>query len=163
MKKIPAGLGKAAAAATLAIMASVGLLSTTAAGDAEVVTPPAEPAPITAPATAPAEAPAPAEDEPGWDCATMGNMTCGPVAVTPEPEPEPEPDPVAVTPEPFPTYEEAVPWVPGAPHTLPVAPREDEPGFDCRIHGNQMCGVLIEGTWYVVTFRDGLPASVAVR
>lgn len=34
--------------------------------------------PVTAPVTAPV-ADAPMEDEPGWDCATMGNRICGPL------------------------------------------------------------------------------------
>ncbi len=34
------------------------------------------------------------EDEPCWDCETMGNGICGPV-VTPTPEPEPEPPAIA--------------------------------------------------------------------
>lgn len=55
------------------------------------------------------------------------------------------------------------------PFTLPapiqeaVEPHEDEAGFDCRIHGNQSCGVLIEDAWYVVTFEHGEPVSVVTR
>lgn len=40
---------------------------------------------------------------------------------------------------------------------------EDDPRWDCRIHGNERCGVEIMGTWYVVTFEDGLPEGVYVR
>lgn len=38
--------------------------------------------------------------------------------------------------------------------TLPTLPepQEDDPGFDCRIHGNHVCGVQIEGVWYLVNF-----------
>lgn len=42
-------------------------------------------------------------------------------------------------------------------------PMEDDPAFDCRIHGNSECGVLIEDTWYIIAFEDGSPASVRVR
>ena len=142
MKKIPSGLGKAAAVAVLATMASASLLSITAAGGTEAIAPTPTP-------TETVEATAPATPEPS-------------PTVTPTPEPTLEPAPPTETPREG-EYQEAVPWVPGAPFTSPVAPREDEPGFDCRIHGNQMCGVLIEDTWYVVTFRDGLPASVTIR
>jgi hypothetical protein len=39
------------------------------------------PAPTPAPAPAPAEVPTIQEDEPGWDCLTMGNRVCGPDAL----------------------------------------------------------------------------------
>jgi hypothetical protein len=61
---------------------------------------------------------APQEDEPGWDCATMGNKDCGPF--TPEDEGE------AITPAEL--------------AELAAEPQEDEPGWDCTIHGNKICG-----------------------
>lgn len=42
-------------------------------------------------------------------------------------------------------------------------PQEDEPGWDCRIHGNLNCGTLIQGTWYIVQFKDGKPVAVWPR
>lgn len=50
-------------------------------------------------------------------------------------------------------------------HVLPSGEHidEDDPRWDCRTMGNLMCGVLIHGTWYVVTFAGGEPVSVARR
>lgn len=92
-----------------------------------------EPVPVTAPAPgAPEPVPAPAapapapigdpnEDEPGWDCATMGNKICGSTYT----EAVILPDLLyPVTPAPAPTRD----------------PYEDEPGWDCTIHGNKICG-----------------------
>jgi len=31
-------------------------------------------------------------------------------------------------------------------------PSEDDPAFDCRAHGNHLCGVEVEGHWYVLDF-----------
>ena len=45
----------------------------------------------------------------------------------------------------------------------PGVANEDEPGWDCRIMGNTRCGVLIEDTWYIVDFIDGLPTTVTAR
>lgn len=42
-------------------------------------------------------------------------------------------------------------------------PQEDDPSFDCRFHGNEQCGVEIQGTWYVIQFEDGSPESVSLR
>lgn len=144
---------------------SVALVGCAVPGEAE---PTSEPAAVTVPVpVASWSAVEPMEDEPGWDCKTMGNADCGDaVAPAPEPvEPSTSAAPIpAPTTEPVPwEYEEAVPWVPGAPHTGPVAPQEDDPAFDCRVHGNQSCGVQIENTWYLVTFSDGQPVSVRVR
>lgn len=44
-----------------------------------------------------------------------------------------------------------------------LEPAEDEPGFDCRVHGNKVCGVQLEGQWYNVTFAAGAPVSVVAR
>lgn len=41
--------------------------------------------------------------------------------------------------------------------------QEDDPNFDCRFHGNEMCGVEIQGAWYVIQFEDGTPVSVRLR
>lgn len=44
---------------------------------------------------------------------------------------------------------------------LPPAPepdsaiQEDESGWDCRTHGNQLCGVQVQGVWYVLDFATG--------
>lgn len=46
---------------------------------------------------------------------------------------------------------------------IPREPHEDEPGFDCRVHGNEMCGVQVHGMWYLIQFEDGSPVSVRVR
>lgn len=40
---------------------------------------------------------------------------------------------------------------------------EDDPNWDCRVHGNELCGVEISGTWYVVQFENGEPVSVEPR
>lgn len=40
---------------------------------------------------------------------------------------------------------------------------EDESGWDCRWDGNTVCGVEIEGMWYLIDFEDGSPVSVRVR
>ena len=58
-----------------------------------------------------------------------------------------------------------MPWVPGAPINGEIRdPYEDEPGFDCRIHGNRMCGVQVQGEWYVIQFDAAAnPVSVALR
>lgn len=41
--------------------------------------------------------------------------------------------------------------------------QEDDPCWDCRFDGNEQCGVLIEGVWYVIHFRDGSPEGVTYR
>lgn len=41
--------------------------------------------------------------------------------------------------------------------------QEDDPNWDCRFDGNEMCGVEIHGVWYVIQFRDGSPESVGYR
>jgi hypothetical protein len=41
--------------------------------------------------------------------------------------------------------------------------QEDDPNWDCRFNGNQMCGVEIMGVWYVIQFEDGSPLSVTLR
>jgi len=38
--------------------------------------------------------------------------------------------------------------------------QEDDPDWDCRFDGNQMCGVTIMGVDYVIQFEDGSPMSV---
>lgn len=107
-------------------------------------------------AAAPVTQQQPAEDEPGWDCTVHGNQSCTPVAA-------PVTVPATATAPVF-EYEEAVPWVPGAPINGEIRePYEDEPGFDCRIHSNQVCGVEIEGTWYIVSFAAGEPVGVHLR
>lgn len=40
---------------------------------------------------------------------------------------------------------------------------EDDERWDCRFHGNQMCGVNVEGIWYLIQFEDGTPLSVSTR
>jgi hypothetical protein len=70
-------------------------VKTTPANQAEPAAPkaaPAEPATVpapvvTEPAVAPAAAPRIEEDEPGWDCHTMGNKVCGPAATPVAPLP----------------------------------------------------------------------------
>lgn len=58
----------------------------------------------------------------------------------PEPAPTPAPEVIPeVTPAPEP--EEAL-----------AEPMEDDPNFDCRIHGNHKCGVEVNGTWYVLDY-----------
>lgn len=47
--------------------------------------------------------------------------------------------------------------------TIPSPIQEDDPNWDCRINGNQACGVEIHGVWYVIQFRDGSPESVTYR
>lgn len=43
-------------------------------------------------------------------------------------------------------------------------PYEDEPGFDCRIHGNKECGVFYEGIWQVISYdAAGNPISLRPR
>lgn len=39
-------------------------------------------------------------------------------------------------------------------------PVEDDPAFDCRVHGNLICGVFIQDERYLVTFVDGEPTSI---
>lgn len=70
------------------------------------------------------------EDEPGWDCATMGNKDCGPF--TPEDEGE------AISAE---ELAELAAWE----ASVATAPQEDEPGWVCYEHGNKVCGPLHEG------------------
>jgi len=38
--------------------------------------------------------------------------------------------------------------------------QEDDPNWDCRFDGNQMCGVTIMGVDYVIQFEDGSPMTV---
>jgi hypothetical protein len=35
----------------------------------------------------------------------------------------------------------------------PIA--EDAPGWDCRAHGNRLCGVQVGADWYVLDFATG--------
>ena len=46
---------------------------------------------------------------------------------------------------------------------MPEVIQEDDPRFDCRTMGNQKCGVEISGTWYVVSFIDGVATTVTLR
>lgn len=41
--------------------------------------------------------------------------------------------------------------------------QEDDPNWDCRTMGNQICGVQIQGDWYNVQFHDGSPIGVEAR
>lgn len=54
---------------------------------------------------------------------------------------------------------------PTFPPALPLSPlpSEDDPDWDCRTMGNRTCGVEIEGTWYLVTFENGVPVGVSER
>lgn len=40
---------------------------------------------------------------------------------------------------------------------------EDDPRWDCRFDGNEICGVEISGVGYNIQFRDGSPGLVTVR
>lgn len=42
--------------------------------------------------------------------------------------------------------------VPQSFYEVPAEPAEDDPDFDCRIHGNHICGVEVEGTWYLLDY-----------
>lgn len=91
-------------------------------------TPEPEPAPEPAPEPEPTPEPGDDvihEDDPRWDCATMGNRTCGPVDPAPEPAPEPE-----VAPEPPALAGDRPSADPGAP-VFRTGPEEDGdlPGF----------------------------------
>lgn len=143
---------KIAAGLVLAGITLAGAMSLTAAGDDEVIVPtpivepqPADPAPVV-----PEPTPEPAEPSPE------------PVEPSPTPEPEPELTPI---PEPPFDYEEAVPWVPGAPigDLPPEVIHEDDPRWDCRVMGDYQCGVEIHGVTYVITFDQGNPAAVRQR
>lgn len=68
---------------------------------------------------------------------------------------------------------EFVPFTPESPHydpevdgpcledAPPAEPEEDEASFDCRVHGNDVCGVTIGGDPYTITFKDGAPVAVS--
>ena len=143
---------KFAAGLVLAGIAFTGAISLTAAGDDEIVTAPpvVEPQPATPEPVDPEPSPEPVEPSPE------------PVEPSPAPEPEPELTPI---PEPPFEYEEAVPWVPGAPigDLPPEIIHEDDPRFDCRYMGNQRCGVEIHGVTYVITFDQGIPTGAYQR
>lgn len=64
---------------TTALLAAGALLAAAALAD-----PPVTPAPADPPATSSVVQSVPQieEDEPGWDCATMGNLICGPQSGT---------------------------------------------------------------------------------
>ena len=48
------------------------------------------------------------------------------------------------------------------PATVSPTIQEDDPNWDCRINGNQKCGVQIQGVWYVVDFST-TPATAVLR
>jgi outer membrane biosynthesis protein TonB len=137
---------------------------------------PVAPVVITAPTQAPATAPACEEDEPCWDCKTMGNKLCGPVAPEPAPAvvaPAPVPAPVAPapapvkktapapavkapapvkaeTPAPAPTKAVEAPVAPAKVEIpAPVRCEEDMPCWDCKTMGNKVCGPQVPVDDYV--------------
>jgi len=48
-------------------------------------------------------------------------------------------------------------------NSLGLPAQEDDPEWDCRIQGNTVCGVDIEGTWYLIEFENGEPVAVRTR
>lgn len=89
---------------------------------------------------------------------------------TPEVAPAPEPEAIVAIPEP-PACAEGLElaedgtcvdpsfWDTTAPAPQPVY--EDDPAWDCRIHGNRICGVDISGTRYLVQFDEaGNPLTI---
>lgn len=61
------------------------------------------------------------------------------------------------------TPDEVAPDPVVAPPLVPSPIQEDDPAFDCRTMGNESCGVWIEDTWYIITFKDGEPSGAHVR
>lgn len=57
----------------------------------------------------------------------------------------------------------SVPAEPAPVVSVPESLAEDDPMWDCRINGNTLCGVEVEGTWYLIDFEGGLPVSVTER
>ena len=52
--------------------------------------------------------------------------------------------------------EQEVTPTPGYEHPdMPGVIQEDDPVFDCRTMGNMICGVEVEGTWYILDFKTG--------
>lgn len=91
-----------------------------------------EPSPASAPSEASAtgrgETPTCYEEDPCWDCSTMGNGICGPTATdTPAPDAYDHAESGAAS------------WVPAA----DVVHEEDE-GWDCTTMGNRQCGPAVE-------------------
>ena len=149
---------KTAIAVAVGVAATISAMSLIGAGDEEVVStlgPTGAVATPTADATAEPSATAVPADVP----ADMPADVEPPVSEQPAPMPAPEDLPWG------PPYQEAAPWVPGAPINGEIRePYEDEPGFDCRIHGNHKCGVSIQGAPYVVTFdQAGQPTGAYQR
>lgn len=92
----------------------------------------------------------------------IGGATIATAACTPDATPSPS---TTVAPAPAGLYD------PNVDIKRPVS--EDDPSWDCRTMGNQMCGTKIDptpnngkddGIWYTVTFDDaGKPNGVMIQ
>ena len=71
--------------------------TTTVQPSTTTVVPPSTTAPPSTTSTTPPLTPPCQEDEPCWDCETMGNRQCGPVEVPPSAPPVPVPSPPSFT------------------------------------------------------------------
>ena len=65
----------------------------------------------------------------------------------------PSPEPVVPTPSP----------TASVPYDAPGTIYEDDPQWDCRSMGNQICGVEIKGDWYLIGFNNGEPTGSVVK